>query len=277
MKFSVLITGCSSGIGLEAAKRLQTLDYLVVASVRTESDVEVLKQQGIKHVVVLDLASEESIKSGLNSVLEITGGTLYALFNNGAYGQPGAVEDLPTAALRLQFETNLFGTHELTTRVIKIMLQQGYGRIVQNSSVLGMVAAPFRGAYNASKFALEGLTDTMRMELSDTTIQVSLIAPGPIESQFRANALKALQANINIAESRHQKGYDEAIERLSNPGPASKHTLQAEAVVAKLRHALEAKMAKPRYFVTTPTYVADVLRRVLPTRLLDRIMRAQGS
>ncbi|TDO98113.1 SDR family NAD(P)-dependent oxidoreductase [Marinomonas balearica] len=277
MKFSVLITGCSSGIGLAAAQRLQKLGYLVIASARTETDVEKLKALGLEHVVVLDLTCEESIAEGLNAALAITGGELYGLFNNGAYGQPGAVEDLPTSALREQFETNVFGTHDLTNRVIKIMLKQGYGRIVQNSSVLGLVAAPFRGAYNASKFALEGLTDTLRMELADTPIQVSLIEPGPIESQFRVNALKALQKNIDISESRHKKGYEDAIARLSNPGPASKYTLKADAVVDKLQHALEAKKAKPQYFVTTPTYFADVFRRVLPTRLLDLIMRSQGS
>lgn len=256
---------------------LQEKNFMVVASCRRPEDVDRLKTEGIKHAVQLDLADSASIEAGLAQTLEITGGELFALFNNGAYGQPGAVEDLPVEVLREQFEINFFGTHDLTRRVVKIMLAQGYGRIVHNSSVLGLVAAPFRGAYNASKFALEGLTDTMRLELRDTPIQVSLIEPGPIASRFRANALKALQANIDIAASRHQRGYQEAIVRLSKEGPAGKGTLPASAVVNKLLHALESNSPKPRYYVTWPTYAAGIMKRLLPTRLLDKIMAGQGS
>lgn len=277
MRYSILITGCSSGIGLEAALMLQKHNFLVVASCRKAADVDALRRQGIKHVVQLDLADSKSIEQGLKQTLEITGGALYALFNNGAYGQPGAVEDLPVDVLRKQFEVNVFGTHDLTTRVVKLMLEQGYGRIVQNSSVLGLVAAPFRGSYNASKFALEGLTDTMRMELSDTPIKVSTIEPGPIVSRFRDNALIALQSNIDVENSRHQKGYQQAITRLSKVGPAASGTLPASAVVKNLLHALESSNPKPRYYVTWPTYAAGLMRRVLPTCLLDRIMKSNGN
>ncbi|MDB4837511.1 SDR family NAD(P)-dependent oxidoreductase [Marinomonas sp.] len=277
MQFSILITGCSTGIGLEAAKMLQERQFLVVASCRKEEDVEALKSQGLKHVVQLDLADSASIEKGLAQALEITGGSLFALFNNGAYGQPGAVEDLPVLALKEQFDSNFFGTHELTTKVLKIMLTQGYGRIVNNSSVLGLVAAPFRGAYNASKFALEGLTDTLRLELSDTPICVSLIEPGPIESGFRANALVALQANIDMQNSRHQKGYEEAIKRLSSEKSSASHTLPASAVVKKLIHALESPRPRAHYYVTLPTYGAALMRRFLPTCMLDWVMRRQGS
>ncbi|PYF80974.1 short-subunit dehydrogenase [Marinomonas alcarazii] len=277
MQYSVLITGCSSGIGLEAAKMLQERDFIVVASCRKQEDVESLKAKGIKHVVQLDLADSASIEKGLQETLTITNGQLFALFNNGAYGQPGAVEDLPVDALRAQFECNFFGTHELTTKVLKIMLAQGFGRIVNNSSVLGLVAAPFRGAYNASKFALEGLTDTMRLELADTPIKVSLIEPGPIESRFRANALVALQNNIDMQSSRHQAGYEEAIARLSKEGVTSSQTLPASAVVDKLIHALESPRPKARYYVTLPTYGAVIMKRVLPTCLLDWVMRRQGA
>ncbi|CUB04773.1 SDR family NAD(P)-dependent oxidoreductase [Marinomonas fungiae] len=277
MQYSILITGCSSGIGLQAAQTLQKHNFLVVASCRKQADVEQLRRSGIKHVVKLDLADPVSIEQGLKDTLEITGGKLFALFNNGAYGQPGAVEDLPVEALRQQFEVNLFGTHDLTTRVVKLMLDQGYGRIVQNSSVLGMVAAPFRGAYNASKFALEGLTDTMRMELSDTPIKVSLIEPGPIVSKFRDNALHALQDNIDMPASRHKQGYEAAVARLTKVGPASSGTLPASAVVDKLLHALESPRPKARYYVTWPTYAAAIMRRLLPTAILDRVMRSKGN
>ena len=277
MQYSVLITGCSSGIGLEAAKMLQERDFLVVASCRKQEDVAALQAQGIKHVVQLDLADSASIEKGLQETLTITNGELFALFNNGAYGQPGAVEDLPVEALRAQFECNVFGTHELTTKVLKVMLAQGYGRIVNNSSVLGLVAAPFRGAYNASKFALEGLTDTLRLELFDTPIKVSLIEPGPIESRFRANALLALQNNIDMENSRHKKGYEDAIARLSKEGVTSSQTLPASAVVNKLIHALESTRPKARYYVTLPTYGAVLMKRILPTCLLDWVMRRQGA
>lgn len=277
MQYSILITGCSTGIGLEAARMLQERDFLVVASCRKQDDVDALKAQGIKHVVQLDLANSASIEKGLQETLAITNGQLFALFNNGAYGQPGAIEDLPVDALRAQFECNFFGTHELTIKVLKIMLAQGYGRIVNNSSVLGLVAAPFRGAYNASKFALEGLTDTLRLELSDTPIKVSLIEPGPIESRFRANALLALQDNIDMENSRHQKGYAEAIARLSKEGATSSQTLPASAVVEKLIHALESTRPRARYYVTMPTYAAVFMKRVLPTCLLDWVMRRQGA
>lgn len=256
---------------------LQERDFLVVASCRKQEDVAALQAQGIKHVVQLDLADSASIEKGLQETLTITNGQLFALFNNGAYGQPGAVEDLPVEALRAQFECNVFGTHELTTKVLKVMLAQGYGRIVNNSSVLGLVAAPFRGAYNASKFALEGLTDTLRLELFDTPIKVSLIEPGPIESRFRANALLALQNNIDMENSRHHQGYTEAIARLSKEGVTSSQTLPASAVVNKLIHALESTRPKARYYVTLPTYGAVLMKRVLPTCLLDWVMRRQGA
>ena len=277
MRYSVLITGCSSGIGLEAAKMLQERNFLVVASCRKQEDVERLKAEGIEHVVRLDLADSASIAQGLKDTLEITQGSLFALFNNGAYGQPGAVEDLPVAVLKEQFESNFFGTHELTCLVLKLMHEQGYGRVVNNSSVLGLVAAPFRGAYNASKFALEGLTDTMRLELMDSPIKVSLIEPGPIESKFRPNALAALKKNIDVKNSRHQAGYEEAIERLSKEGPVSSQTLPASAVVKKLIHALESPRPRARYYVTLPTYGAGMMRRLLPTCLLDWVMAKQGA
>ena len=277
MQYAILITGCSTGIGLEAAKMLQERQFLVVASCRKQEDVEALKAQGIKHVVQLDLADSASIAKGLDETLKITQGKLFALFNNGAYGQPGAVEDLPVNVLREQFESNFFGTHELTTKVLQLMLVQGYGRIINNSSVLGLVAAPFRGAYNASKFALEGLTDTLRLELADTPIKVSLIEPGPIESRFRANALVALKANIDMEKSRHKKGYEEAVARLSKEGVTSSQTLPASAVVKKLIHALESSRPRAHYYVTLPTYGAVMMRRFLPTCFLDWVMRRQGA
>jgi NAD(P)-dependent dehydrogenase (short-subunit alcohol dehydrogenase family) len=206
------------------------------------------------------------------SCLSRTNNQLYALFNNGAYGQPGAVEDLSRETLRAQFETNLFGWHELTNMLLPVMRQQGYGRIIQNSSVLGFVALKYRGAYNASKYALEGLTDTLRLEFKGTDIHFCLVEPGPIESHFRANALKAFYANIDVENSPHRQVYGDLVKKLQTEGPVVPFTLKADAVLDKVIHALEAKTPKARYYVTFPTYLFGYLKRLLPIRVMDRIL-----
>jgi len=271
---SVLITGCSSGIGLCVAQGLHARGYQVFATARKRDDVQTLKELGLNSFL-LDLDDPDSIKNAVKAVLHETGGTLYALFNNGAYGQAGAIEDLRRDVLRAQFETNLFGWLELTNSVIPIMREQGYGRIIQNSSILGLVAMPYRGAYIASKFALEGLSDTLRLELHMTSdnIHVSLIEPGPILSRFRHNSLIALQRNIDVANSVHRNLYEGTIERLRKEGPAVPFTLPPEAVLCRVIHALESHRPKPRYYVTFPTYLFDFLRRILPQRLLDNLLK----
>ena len=269
---SILITGCSSGIGLCVAQGLQQRGYRVFATARQQADVSRLNDMGLESLQ-LDLDNSESINTAVEKILARTNGKLYALFNNGAYSQTGAVEDLRRDVLRAQFETNLFGWHELTCRVLPVMRQQGYGRIIQNSSVLGLVALPFRGAYNASKYALEGLTDTLRLELFKTEIYFSLIEPGPIESRLRANSYKAFQQNIDKAKSSYQQQYSAMEARLTKEGPAVPFTLPPEAVLKKVIHALESKRPRERYYVTFPTYLLGTLRRLLSTRALDRILR----
>lgn len=268
---SIFISGASSGIGLYCAVALQARGYQVIAGCRHSRDISRLQSKGIT-AVRLDLNQSESIRSAVEQVRELTGGTLDALFNNAGFGQPGAVEDLTRETLRLQFETNVFGTHELTREILPLMLQQGYGRIIQNSSVLGLTAMPFRGAYVASKFALEGLTDTLRLELVNTGVSVSLIEPGPILSNFKINSLAALKANINIEHSRHQKDYQQTLTRLNSNGASNGFTLGPEAVLKRLIHALEAKRPKARYYVTLPTYFFATLKRLLTTRALDRLL-----
>lgn len=267
----VLITGCSSGIGLCVTKGLKQRGYRVIATARKTRDVEQLHQTGLESLQ-LDLADSTSIEQAVGRLLEISGGRIYALFNNGAYGQPGAVEDLSREALRAQFETNLFGWHELTCKLIPVMRQQGEGRIIQNSSVLGFIALPYRGAYNASKFALEGLSDTLRLELKGSGIWVSLIEPGPIESRFRANAYTMWQRYVDPAGSPHQAAYLAMQERLNRPGPAAPFTLPPEAVLKRVIHALESKRPRVRYPVTFPTYLFGALKRVLPDRLMDQLL-----
>jgi short-subunit dehydrogenase len=267
---SVLITGCSTGIGYCLAQGLKQNGYQVFASCRSKKDSQVLQQSGF-HSPVIDLEDSKSISSGLNQVLEITGGKLYALINNGAYGQPGAAEDLNRNTLRRQFETNVFGTQELTNRVIPVMRQAGEGRIIQISSVLGFVCLKYRGAYNSSKYALEALTDTMRLELTGTGIQLSLIEPGPIKSDFRKNAYRMYKENIDFESSFHQSGYLGLENRLLSGKPAQ-FTLPAEAVLKSTVHALESRNPKIRYRVTTPTKIFAILKRLLPDRLMDRIL-----
>jgi NAD(P)-dependent dehydrogenase (short-subunit alcohol dehydrogenase family) len=273
---SVLITGCSSGIGLCVAEGLKARGYRVFATARKRADVERLAADGFESLS-LDLNETVSIAGALDEILERTGNRLYGLFNNGAYGQPGAVEDLTTEVLRAQFESNFFGWHELTRRVLPVMRAQGEGRIIQNSSVLGFVALKYRGAYNASKFAIEGLTDTLRQELHGTHIHVALVEPGPVASRFRENACRAFKQNIDVDGSPHREAYKSVERRLANQGKDPAFTLPASAVLDKVVHALESPRPKPRYYVTVPTYAFGILRRLLSTRLLDRVLMASSG
>lgn len=269
---TVFITGCSTGIGYTTAVELKKRGYRVICSARKTVDVSRLIDEGFE-TLQLDLADSDSIQQAVQQLIEITDGKVDGLFNNGAFGQPGAVEDLTRDVLRNQFETNFFGTHELTNLIIPLMRKQGYGRILYNSSILGFVAMRYRGAYNASKFALEGLVDTLRIELHDTNIQLCLIEPGPITSNFRKNAFALYQKNIDPNVSFHKQTYLQMEERLQKEGPAAPFTLPAEAVAEKVIHALEAKRPKIRYYVTFPTYLFGYLKRLLPMAWLDYLLR----
>ncbi len=268
---SILITGSSTGIGYFCAKELQKMGYRVFATARKSEDVKRLQDEGLESLK-LDLDDSKSIKDAVDEVLKRCNGKLYALFNNGAYGQPGAVEDLSRATLLAQFETNIFGTQELTNLLIPTFRACGEGRIIQNSSVLGFVSMKHRGAYNASKYALEGLSDTMRLELIDKNIFVSLIEPGPIRSDFRKNALEKFLQNIDIENSPNKKKYEDKLESLKSEKDVP-FTLGPEAVLKALVHALESKRPKARYRVTFPTKLFWFLKRVLSTRAIDFIAR----
>lgn len=269
---TVFITGCSTGIGYTTAIVLKKRGYKVICSARKEEDVLRLKSEGFE-TLQLDLAESNSIQQAVKRLIELTGGQIDALFNNGAYGQPGAVEDLSRNVLRQQFETNFFGTHELTNLIIPLMRKQGHGRILYNSSVLGFVAMKYRGAYNASKYALEGLVDTLRLELYDTDIKLCLIEPGPITSQFRNNAFAMYKANIKAEFSHHRDNYSVMENRLQKEGPAVPFTLPAEAVTKRVIHALESENPKIRYYVTFPTYLFAYLKRILPMHWMDTLVR----
>ncbi|MCR9150000.1 MAG: SDR family NAD(P)-dependent oxidoreductase [Rhodobacteraceae bacterium] len=266
---SILITGCSSGIGHDAAHGLKRSGWRVFATCRKPEDCARLEAEGLESFP-LDYADEGSIETAVYEALSRTGGTLDAVFNNGAFGCPGAVEDLPRGALREIFETNLFGVHDLTRRVIPAMRAQGHGRIVNNSSVLGFVGIRWRGAYVATKFAMEGLTDVLRLEMADTPIKVILIEPGPVTSRIRANAIPHFERWIDWKNSARADQYrDSLLKRLYEDRGPDPFELPASAVTAKLRRALEDRNPAPRYFVTTPTYAMNLARRLLPTRGLD--------
>ncbi|MBU9697189.1 SDR family oxidoreductase [Rhodobacteraceae bacterium HSP-20] len=267
---SILLTGCSSGIGYDAARTLKSRGWRVFATCRQQGDCDRLIAEGFESFP-LDYASEDSIAAAVEETLSRTGGTLDALFNNGAFACPGAVEDLPRGALREIFETNLFGWHDLTCRLIPTFRAQGHGRIIQCSSVLGLVGAKWRGAYVATKHALEGLTDVMRLEMEGTGIDLILIEPGPVATRIRANAIPHFEKWIDWENSARRDDYAALLDRLYKPqAKKDRWELPPSAVTAKLIHALDAPRPRARYYVTVPTHVAGFLRRLLPTRLLDR-------
>lgn len=272
----ILITGCSTGIGYHTAHTLNKMGYRVIATCRKAEDVKRLRKEGL-NCYLMDLADSDSIRSGVEQVLQATDGKIDALFNNGAFGLPGAVEDLSREAMLHQFQTNVFGTQELTNAVVKIMRQQGHGKILYNSSILGFAAMQYRGAYNASKFAIEGFADTLRLEVKRDNIQVSLIEPGPILSDFRKNAYEQFKRWIKVEGSAHQANYQAMIDRLETVGPSAPFTLGPEAVSDCVIHALQKPQAKIRYRVTVPTKVFAVLKRLLPNRWLDRLLIKAGG
>lgn len=268
---SILITGASSGIGLDAARTLRKRGWRVFATARKEADLARLRAEGIE-ALYLDYLDEPSIDAAADAVLRATGGRLDALFNNGAYGQVGAVEDLSTEVLRRQFEASLFGWHSLARRIIPAMRRRGSGRIVQCSSILGFVAGKYRGAYVGAKHALEGMSDALRIELADAGIHVVLIEPGPIASRFTENALANFLLTVDVAGSPHRAEYESQLARLKGERKPSRFKLGPEAVSAALVHALESRRPRLRYRVTLLTKAAALLKRTLPARWLDRLI-----
>lgn len=268
---TILITGCSSGIGLACARTMKVRGWRVLATARSPDDIARLEHEEGVEALALEQSDPASIAACADEALRRTDGKLDALFNNAAFGQVGAVEDLPADLLRRQLEVNVVGAHELTRRILPAMRANGAGRIVQCSSVLGLVAGPYRGAYCASKFALEALADALRLELRETSIAVSLIEPGPIFSRFVETALENFKATIDMEASPHREAYRARLAAME-AGGSTTFKLPPEAVAAKLVHAVESARPKARYYVTKPTYFAAVMRRVLPTSLLDRIL-----
>lgn len=272
IKKSIVITGCSSGIGKDSALALQKRGYQVIACARNINDIAALAEHGIL-TLRMDMNDSASIKTAFQQIVTLTSNKLDVLINNAGYGQTGALEDIERQFLREQFETNVFGLCELTKLVIPIMRRQGYGRIINVSSILGLVALPFRGAYNASKFAVEGISDTLRLELAPANIQVITIQPGPIHSRFRQNAVDKSLKNIDISNSAFKIQYERMLKYFQQQKEESVFTCTTAAVIKKLVHAIEAKNPRPQYRVTAPAHLLFVMKRLLPTRLFDKFLR----
>ena len=272
MPKSILITGCSTGIGYDGAHTLHKRGWQVIAACRQQRDCDRLQKEGLT-TVLLDYEDEISIKSALEQTLDHTGGKLDALFNNGAYAIPGPVEDLSRDALRAIFEANFFGYFDLINQLMPLFRKQCHGRIVQCSSLLGMTALRYRGAYNATKFALEGMTDTLRLELRNTDIKIVLIEPGPIKTDFRKNAVKQFEKWIDWENSEIRDHYEKSLLDKLKKAKLGKDPgeLGPEAVTNALIKAIEEPYPKPRYFVTWPTRMTSTLRRALPTSWSDSI------
>jgi len=268
----ILITGCSTGIGRHCAFALQKRGWRVFATARDPADVETLITDGLDDALVLDVNDDTSLKQAVDTLLTRTDHRIDAVFNNAGFGQPGALEDLPREAMREQFETNVFGAHAVTRAVLPAMRAQGWGRIVQHSSVLGFIALPWRGAYNATKYALEGLTDTLRQELRGSGIEAVLIQTGPVTSRFRANGRAKFKRWVDVDTSVHHDTYQAVIDRLEGDGEPP-FTLGPEAVAQKLILAVESINPKPRYHVTVPTHLFKAFKRVLSSRALDTVIR----
>jgi len=269
---NIIITGCSTGIGLATAKYLKSQDITVYPTARKEEDVQALKDLGFDNAMCLDVRDTKNITKIIEVVLEKES-TIDVWFNNAGFGQAGALEDISTEVLKAQFETNVFGLHECTHQLIPIMRKQGYGKIIQHSSVLGLISLFGRGAYNASKYAVEGLTDTLRLELHGSGVSFSLLNTGPIESDFRKNAMQKLQDNVDIENSIFQEKYLKSISGESKKVPFKEEALSVAKVVHKI---ILSTNPKPRYYITKATTLLGYLKRVLSTRRLDKILLKIG-
>lgn len=269
---NILITGCSSGIGLETALILKKNNIKVYPSARDEKDVQMLKDLGFADAFKIDVRNKDEISFALKTILK-NDLKLDCVFNNAGFGQPGAIEDISVETLKEQFETNVFGLHEVTLQTMKIFRAQGYGKLIQHSSVLGIISLKLRGAYNASKYAIEGLADTLRLETQGSNISISTINTGPVSSKFRANSLINFNKNVQIEGSFFEDVYNKELKkRLESSDDKSAFTLPASSVANVVLKIVDCKNPKPRYYVTKATHILGFAKRILSTRLLDKLL-----
>ena len=269
---TIVITGCSTGIGLDTAKYLKKIGYSVYPTVRKKDHLGSIRAMGFENVMLLDITSPEQITRVINSVIE-EDGKIDVWFNNAGYGQPAAIEDLTIDALREQYETNVFGLHEATRQIVKVMREQGHGKIIQHSSVLGLVSLWGRGAYSSSKYAVEGLTDALRLELKGSNIYPVLLNTGPITSKFRKNAMLKLEENVDIVNSIHKEKYLKSLEAKKSDVPFNEEAISVAKVIHKI---IKSSKPKPRYYITKATYLLGYMKRLLSTTVLDKILTKIG-
>jgi len=269
---NIVITGCSSGIGLATAHYLKAKGIRVYPTARQLEDVRMLQDAGFEDAMQLDVTDAVQIAQVIEKVWQKEG-SIDVWFNNAGYGQPGALEDIRTEVLRAQFETNVFGLHECTRQIIPVMRKQGYGKIIQHSSVLGLISLFGRGGYNASKYAIEGLTDTLRLELAGTGIFPVLLNTGPITSDFRKNAMQKLRENVDISESVFRERYEKNLKAKKSDVPFNE---EADAVAEVVYRIIFANKPKPRYYITKASYILGYAKRLLSTAFLDRVLQKLG-
>ena len=272
---AVLVTGCSSGIGAATALRLHRAGHVVYASARRTEDLAELAAAGIA-TVQLDVTDEASMQAGVKRVADERG-AVEILVNNAGYGVMGVVEEVPLANVRAQFETNVFGAVRLIQLVLPGMRARQWGRIINVSSILGRAAVPGGAIYDASKYALEGVSDALRLEVPRFGIHTTLIEPGPVRTGFAAPAVAGMAGDSAT--------YGEFRERLAawygtvygpdRPNLLGRFTVDADAVAAVIERAIRARRPRARYPVGVPARGLLSLRRLLPDRMFDAFVRGQ--
>ena len=269
---TVLVTGCSSGIGEATANYLRGEGWDVFPTARSEFDLEKLRSLGFE-ALSLDLCDSNSIKDCVSRLLRQCPAGIGAIVNNAGIAIPGAIEDLTREDLKMQFEVNVFGLHELTNRLIPTMRDQGWGRIVNISSIYGVLTAPMLGGYCASKYALEALSNAQRMALFGSGVGLSLVEPGPIVSCFRRNAYESLKNRVT-AEHHFYTGYDKFLRRkLVDPQRKTRFMQSPQQVAKKVLHAITSDNPRQRYLVTLPAYAGYFMARILPGPAIDCVMK----
>ena len=269
---AVLITGCSSGIGRATAERLAGVGWKVYATARQVEAIAPLEERGCE-LLPLDVTDEDSMRSAVDEV-ERREGAVGVLVNNAGYSQSGAVEAVPTEKVRRQFETNVFGLARMCQLVLPGMRRQGYGRIVNVSSMGGKLTFPGAGYYHASKHAVEALSDALRFEVASFGVRVAVIEPGLIRTSFAQAAVGSMDGS---GGEHPYAGFDEGVARATaenyDRGPISRLAGEPEAVAEAIERAISARSPRSRYAVAPSAHLFMGLRRLLPDRAWDAILR----
>ena len=268
MKKVVLITGASAGMGKEFAKELLKDGHVVYGAARRVEKMEDIRLSGVK-VLAMDVTDETSMVKGIEEIIKAEG-TIDVLINNAGFGSYGAVEDVPISDARYQLEVNVFGAARLTQLVLPYMRKQRWGRIINISSIGGKITTPFGGWYHASKFALEGLSDSLRNEVKPFGIDVVVIEPGGIKSEWAG-----ISAD-NLLKNSKNSVYGPMIGKLvGSIKKTEEKNGEPKVIVDLVRKAIEAKEPKTRYHGGYMAGAALFMRKILPDRLFDKMLMSQ--